>query len=1704
MQVEQLEGRQLLSALVHTDAVDYAPGAVAVFTALNDTNPGPNFQAGETINFHIARTDGVPVNSPPAVQDWSVIDGPDGTASTSWNVDSQFAGASLTVTATGVLSGATASANFTDSSLNAKLVVTPTSPHVGDVVTFDSHTSTVPGGFNITSYEWSFGDGNTYTELATNPGDGSFDGMTTHVYHAADTVTVSFTVTATNPHSGEQHTDATVAQTITQSVVVIPPVIIAPPVPSLVVTPNPATAGQAATFDSSATTAAPGQTVTNYQWIFGDGTMYTENTTSAPDGAFNGQTTHVYASAGTYHVQLNVISTGPSSPPVATLFQDVAVNAPVVSVTTLTASPGPYTYGDNITFTANTTHTDDGSATDFYDISSGRDLGWVAVIQGRAIFGTLDYGSILYAGANVIRATHYGGNGSVSYAEMTVNIDRRPVTGVFTTADKTYDGTTAAVYGNLGLNNAVVGDSIELDANGAVFSDVNAGTHAVSLTGARLSGTDNANYMLVGTDSVTATITPAELNIYTSDSTKVYDGTTDVTDNATPTFTGLLGSDTVTGLSESFYFPNAGAVPIVINPGFTVNDGNGGGNYQVYTHDRIGAITPKELTWSFAARDKTYDGSTWVETTSGNLAGVLPGDEVFQDAGVASFSDKNVGQNKLVTMDSLELIGADAANYTVNATATTTASITPRFTTGSFTVAGKVYDGTTTATLLTTNLNHVEGTDDVHLTGGTTYFTYPDAGLRTALLVGAQLTGADASNYSLNGMVWASATITKADATFDFQPINTTYDGNAHIATGSATGVDGELLSGLDLGATQRTNAGSSTDAWTFSDVNGNYNDANGSLVDTITPATATVSVTAIPGLVYNGAAQETASYSATDVNGNSLPGSDFTDTTVHADAGTYTDTWTFSDPNYVTQTDSVTSTIGQANVTVHLSRYCVYYDANPHSLTGVAKAADGTDLSSDLTFSSGTHTNAGAYQDTWTFTDPNGNYAHQSGQVQDNIVQASLIITATSDSKVYDGTTAVLDGTKPTVSGLQGSDTVTGLSEYFASPNAADRVYLVPNADFTVNDGNGGNNYTTQRFCWSGTITKADPIINVTNYDVNYDGLVHIATGTATGVDGALLGGLDLSGTQHTNATDGTTPDTWSFTDQTGNYNDLNGQFFGDRVEKIDLTLVALDKYKTYDGSPAGFGPVDVYAFGFVHGESLGNTSGDAGFAGSAVGAVNAGSYTITPTVGTLTATNYNFTTFVDGTLTIDKAAMPTSVKVLPYSVTYDGNVHTATGVNPVGDLDLTMTEHTNAGSYTDTVFFHGGQNYEDAQWTVVDTITQAHASIVVTPYNVTYDGNMHSANGTVTPSVGSLSITSDHTNAGSYHDYWTFVDHDGNYAPQAGMMTDVIKQANATVKITPYSVNYDAVVHNAPGTATGVKGETLTGLTISSAHTNAGTYADSYAFNDATGNYATANGKFTDTINKVNAKISVAPYSVVYNGVVHNATDTVTGVDGKALTGLTINSAHTNAGTYADNYTFSDPTGNYLGTTGKFTDVINKANVTVKVAPYNVVYNGAWHAATGSVAGVNGKALAGLNLGYTAHINAGVYRDAWYFTDSTGNYNSTSGLVTDVINKANARIVVNAYNVLFDTGAHASTGVAIGVYGEALPGLNLGSTVHVGGYYTNTFYDRWTFTDTTGNYNSTSGTVVNVIQGNPNLYRAVFKPFCPKSPFYNRLFIW
>ncbi|MBK9130444.1 MAG: filamentous hemagglutinin N-terminal domain-containing protein [Gammaproteobacteria bacterium] len=262
----------------------------------------------------------------------------------------------------------------------------------------------------------------------------------------------------------------------------------------------------------------------------------------------------------------------------------------------------------------------------------------------------------------------------------TADITARTLNVGYTGVDRVYDGTTAATVTT--NDDRVSGDVLTIGRT-ATFADRNVGTaKAVSVTGANLSGTDAGNYVLASTTgATTADISPAALVITTTDVSKVYDRTT--TASGTVILTGgtqLFGSDTLSGGTFAFDDRNAGTGKTVTVSGVSVNDGNGGNNYDLsYQDNTNGTITPKELTLAgLTALDKNYDGNTTATIDSyGALNGVIAGDNVSldEDNAGASFADPNPGIGKTVTVAGLQLAGVDDDNYFIATEMTTTADI---------------------------------------------------------------------------------------------------------------------------------------------------------------------------------------------------------------------------------------------------------------------------------------------------------------------------------------------------------------------------------------------------------------------------------------------------------------------------------------------------------------------------------------------------------------------------------------------------------------------------------------------------------------------------------------------------------------------------------------------------------------------------------------------------------------------------------------------------------------------------------------------------------------------------------------------------------------------------------------------------------------------------------------------------------------------
>ncbi len=87
-------------------------------------------------------------------------------------------------------------------------------------------------------------------------------------------------------------------------------------------------------------------------------------------------------------------------------------------------------------------------------------------------------------------------------------------------------------------------------------------------------------------------------------------------------------------------------------------------------------------------------------------------------------------------------------------------------------------------------------------------------------------------NRATPAIVVAGVTVTNGGKSNGY---SVTYDASPHVATGVAKGVGGvDLSSELKLTGTAHVNAGSYTDDWEFTDTTGNYNNASGTVTDTI------------------------------------------------------------------------------------------------------------------------------------------------------------------------------------------------------------------------------------------------------------------------------------------------------------------------------------------------------------------------------------------------------------------------------------------------------------------------------------------------------------------------------------------------------------------------------------------------------------------------------------------------------------------------------------------------------------------------------------------------------------------------------------------------------------------------------------------------------------------------------------------------------
>ncbi|GAB2527357.1 hypothetical protein GCM10027189_02630 [Rufibacter soli] len=804
------------------------------------------------------------------------------------------------------------------------------------------------------------------------------------------------------------------------------------------------------------------------------------------------------------------------------------------------------------------------------------------------------------------------------------------------------------------------------------------------------------------------------------------------------TTTGGIGYDATTGRVT---ITGAGSASITASQG-------GNGNYNeatAITHKFNVAQASNSITFT-EITDKTFGDAAFSVTASA--------------ASGAEVSFTVVSGPATIDGSTLTLTGA--GKVTVKATsAKTTNYIKPEDVSRTFNIAkatpivtasviggiynGSAYSGTGTATGV--------GSEDLSPAITFSYAQTTDHGANWTEIEGAPIGAgsykvtasyAETTNYNpafdsktfTIGKASSTTSVTISGAPF-------TYTGSAITpATVSVTGAGGLNLAPA-ASYTNNINAGKATVSYTFAG-DANHTGSNDSETFTIDKATPNVTASATSG-TYSGSAfsgtatatgvgapPENLSSALTFTYEQTTNGTTWTAIAeAPVNAGSYKVTASYAaTTNYNLATDSKTFTIDKAASTI------IIIGDNTFTYTGAAQgpaAVTSTGSAGTVSYSySGTS---------------NGNIAYAaSGSKPTMAGTYSVIASLAGDSNHEPATSQAVSFTiarassKTTVTIAGGPFTYTGaaIQPATVSVTGAGGLDLTPTATYAnnVNAGTASASYSyeeTDNYLASAgsntfTIGKANPNITVTPYEVTYDGNVHTVIGTAKGVKGETLDGLDLSKTTHTSAGTFTT-DVWSFTDVTGNYKDVVSTNITNKIDKARLTYVATAASKTYGD---GNGNLTGTVTGFVSGENLGNaTTGTLSFTSPATSTTGIGTVAINGSG--LSATNYTF-----AQATANETALTITQRSLYFTSTrdYNGSATFAADLLEVGNTvnndvvtvsGSSSVSSKNVNSYTGFAtnnLTSSNNNYKVSGGTVAISITPRTLNVSATGANKVYDG--------------------------------------------------------------------------------------------------------------------------------------------------------------------------------------------------------------------------------------------------------------------------------------------------------------------------------------------------------------------------------------------
>ncbi|HWG48387.1 MAG TPA: MBG domain-containing protein, partial [Candidatus Acidoferrales bacterium] len=519
--------------------------------------------------------------------------------------------------------------------------------------------------------------------------------------------------------------------------------------------------------------------------------------------------------------------------------------------------------------------------------------------------------------------------------------------------------------------------------------------------------------------------------------------------------------------------------------------------------------------------------------------------------------------------------------------------------------------------------------------------------------------------------------------------------------------------------------------------------------------------------------------------------------------------------------------------------------------------------------------------------------------------------------------------------------------------------------------------------------------------------------------------------------------------------------------VTKAVLTVTADNQTRLYgDPNP----PLTYTITGFVNQDTIAVVSGTADCSTTATVTSPVGTYPITCTQGTLSATNYDFK-FVDGTLTVNPAPLTVNVDSATRAYGDPNPIFTGTIVGIKNGDNITATYSTTAtitsfvGTYPITATLSDNGTGALANYTVTinnGTLTITPAALIVTANNAArfYGDPNPPFSGTIAGIKNNDPITATYTSpatetspVGTYPIIPTLSDNGSgtlvNYTVTANNGSLTVSPAPLTVTAADATRPYGQPNPVFTGTIVGIKNNdpiTATYSTTATVTSPAGTYPIVPAVSDGgTGllnNYTVTLVNGTLTVTQAVLTVNVDSASMIYGDPLPVFTGTINGiVNNDPITAVysTTATSASPVGTYPITATLSD---NGTGALANYSVIINNGVLTINPAPLTVnvdsvsrLYGDPNPVFTGSIIGIKNADPITAIFSTTADPTSpvGTYPiNATLSDGGTGkltNYTVTINPGTLTINPAPLTVSADNASKLFGTVNPPLNGVITGI---------------------------------------------------------------------------